>query len=434
VGASLRFIAAASAIGSVIEWYDLFVYGSLVVVLSEDFFPTNNPSVSVFYALAAFVAGAAVRPIGGALFGRIGDMAGRKRAFLLTVIIMGIGAVLTGLLPTYAVIGIAAPALLLTLRMVQGLALGGEFGGATVYLAEHAPSSSRGAWTSLVQASGTLGLLLSSGVVLVTSLSLGQTAFAQWGWRIPFLFSSILVIFAVMMRLRLIETPLFSELVAQNKTSKAPVKDALANKINLRAVIIALAIVSGSSVIWHTAQFYSSVFMQTTLKLSFSDSSMITFSALALGAPFFVLFGWLSDRVGRKRVVLLGNLLGAAFLIPIYLAMNASSHPPYLPALILLSFSQVLISAMVYGPLGAYLVESFPTRVRFTSLAVAYGVGTGDIGDGTLLIAPAIVLATGNVFAGLIWCVSVPLLTLLVGLVFMKETRGTNLAEGPVAG
>jgi MFS family permease len=431
VGTSIRFVAAASVMGSLIEWYDLFVYGSLVVVLSSSFFPAQNPSVSVLYALGAFVAGAAVRPLGGAVFGRIGDRVGRKRAFLLTVVIMGVGATLTGLLPTYAAVGILAPLLLVTLRLVQGLALGGEFGGATVYLAEHAPGSSRGLWTSLVQASGTMGLLLSSGVVLVTRLALGQAAFALWGWRIPFLLSSVLVLVAIALRLRLTETPLFSELLAKGKTSRAPLRETFADRVNLRVLLVAFVVVSGSSVIWHTAQFYSSVFMQTSLKLSFSDSSMVTFAALGLGAPFFVFFGWVSDRVGRKKVILLGNLLGGLLLLPIYLWMSSVSNPPEIVALAGLAFAQVFVSAMVYGPLGAYLVESFPTRVRYTSLAIAYGIGTGDVGDGTLLIAPALAIATGSIFAGLVWSTVVPLVALAVGLVYMKETRRVELSEGP---
>jgi MFS family permease len=428
VGASIRFVAAASVIGSLIEWYDLFVYGSLVVVLSSAFFPAQNLSISVLYALGAFVAGAAVRPLGGAVFGRIGDRVGRKRAFLLTVVVMGVGATFTGLLPTYGVVGILAPILLVALRMVQGLALGGEFGGATVYLAENAPGRSRGAWTSLVQVSGTMGLLLSSGVVLATRLALGQSAFTLWGWRIPFLLSSVLVVGAVALRLRLSETPAFSELLAGGKTSRAPLRETFADRANLRVLLVAFVVVSGSSVIWHTAQFYSSVFMQTSLKLSFSDSSLVTFTALALGAPFFVFFGWVSDRVGRKKVILLGNLLGL-LLLPIYLVMGSSSNPPNLLALSGLAFAQVFISSMVYGPLGAYLVESFPTRIRYTSLAIAYGIGTGDVGDGTLLIAPALAIATGNVFAGLAWSTVVPLVAVAVGLAFMKETRSIELSE-----
>jgi MFS family permease len=421
-------VAAASVVGSIIEWYDLFVYGSLVVVLSGVFFPSSDPSVSVLYALGAFVAGAAVRPLGGAVFGRIGDKTGRKGAFLLTVIVMGVGAFLTGLLPSYSAIGIAAPMLLVTLRIIEGLALGGEFGGATVYLAEHAPSGSKGAWTSLVQASGTLGLLLSSGVVLVTRTAVGQAAFTSWGWRVPFLLSAVLVLIAVYLRLRLTETPLFTELAESRMTSRAPIREALSDRQNARKLALALVIISGSSVIWHTAQFYSSVFMQTTLKLSFSDASLATFVALALGAPFFVAFGRLSDRLGRKKVILLGNLLSVA-LFPVFLGLHYFSNPVNIFGLAALAFVQVVISAMVYGPLGAYLVETFPTRVRYTSIAISYGVGTGDIGDGTLLIAPWLALVTGNVYAGFAWITVVPLAAALVGLIYMRETRQVDLAK-----
>ncbi|MDG6900364.1 MAG: MFS transporter [Nitrososphaerota archaeon] len=424
---SLGFVAAASVIGSVIEWYDLFVYGSLVVVLSSVFFPAKDPSVSLLSALAAFVAGAAVRPLGGAVFGRIGDRMGRKHAFLLTVVIMGTGATLTGLLPTYASVGVLAPALLVTLRLIQGLALGGEAGGATIYLAEHAPSSSRGAWTSLVQASSVLGLLLSSSMVLLTRVYLGQAAFTNWGWRVPFLFSAVLVMVAVILRLRLRETPLFADLLARKETSKAPIREALGTRANLRPLLVALAVVSGSSVIWHTSQFYSSIFMQTSLKLSVSDATTVTAAALALGAPFFALFGWLSDRVGRKKVILVGNLL-CVLLVPIYSTMSAYSKPPDILVLAGLGFLQVFISAMVYGPLGAYLVESFPTRVRYTSFGVAFGVGTGDVGDGTVLIAPALVVATGSIFAGLLWSTAVPLVALAIGIAYMLETKGADLS------
>jgi MFS family permease len=427
---SLRFVAAASMMGTVIEWYDLFVYGSLVVVLSGVFFPTQNPSDSILLALGAFVAGAAVRPLGGAVFGRLGDRMGRRRAFLLTVLVMGTCAFLTGLLPTYDAVGILAPVLLVALRVTEGLALGGEIGGATVYLAEHAPKDSRGFWTSLLQASGTIGLLISSTVVLVSRLSLSQAAFSDWGWRVPFLFSAVLVVAAVWLRLKLTETPLFAELLAKGKTSTAPIRETFADKRNLRTLLIALLVISGSSVIWHTAQFYSSVFMQTTLKVGFEDASLVTVAALAIGSPFFIFFGWLSDRVGRRRVILLGNLLALLFL-PVYLGLQAFSNPPNLLGLACLVFVQVFVSAMVYGPLGAYLVESFPTRIRYTSLAIAYGVGTGDIGDGTLVIAPWLALVTGNIFAGLIWILVIPLLAVAGGLRLMQETRGTDLSDDP---
>jgi MFS family permease len=353
---------------------------------------------------------------------------GRKRAFLLTVVIMGAGAFLTGLLPTYSTVGVLSPILLVALRITEGLALGGEVGGATVYLAEHVPRESRGKWTSLIQASGSVGLLISSAVVLVSRLSLSQEAFTDWGWRIPFLFSAVLVLAAVWLRLKLAETPLFTELVARGKISKAPIRETFADRANLKTLLVALLVVSGSSVIWHTAQFYSSVFMQTTLKMSFTDASLVTVTALALGSPFFVFFGWLSDRVGRKRVILLGNLLGLGFL-PVFIGMRGLSNPLNLFGVALLVFLQVFVSAMVYGPLGAYLVESFPTRIRYTSLGIAYGVGTGDIGDATLLIAPWLALLTGNIFAGFLWIAAVPLATLAGGIRFMKETGGTQLSD-----
>ncbi len=426
---TLSFVTIASTLGSVIEWYDLFVYGALVVVLSRVFFPSPTPALSLLAALAAFVSGAAVRPFGGAVFGRLGDLVGRKFAFLLSIIVMGVGATFTGLLPTYASVGLVAPALLLTVRVVQGLALGGEYGGAAIYIAEHAPDSSRGYWTGYIQATATCGLLLSLAVVLATRVSLGQDDFLLWGWRVPFLMSSVLVVIAVLLRWRLKETPIFTKLKIAKKTSDAPLTESLANKMNLRLVFLALVIVSGSSVIWHTAQFYSMIFMQTVLKLDFLTSGLIMLPALLLGAPFFVLFGWLSDRVGRKRVLLLANLLGAIALLPLYIGMRAFSNPPNVPVLATLVFVQVLLSAMAYGPLAAFLVELFPARIRYTSLSVAHGVGTGDIGDGTVLIAPALVLATGNIYAGLIWSVAVPLIVLSVGLRFMRETRQIKIWE-----
>lgn len=428
---TLSFITLTSTLGSVIEWYDLFVYGALVVVLSRVFFPSPTPALSLIAALAAFVAGAAVRPFGGAVFGRLGDLVGRKFAFLLSIIVMGVGATFTGLLPTYASVGLVAPALLLIVRVLQGLALGGEYGGAAIYIAEHAPDRSRGYWTGYIQATATCGLLLSLAVVLATRVSLGQDDFLLWGWRVPFLMSSVLVVIAILLRWRLKETPIFTKLKNAGKTSDAPLRESMTNKMNLRLVFLALVVVSGSSVIWHTAQFYSMIFMQTVLNLDFLTSGLIMLPALLLGAPFFVLFGWLSDKVGRKKILLLANLSGAIALIPLYVGMRTFSSPPNIPLLATLVFLQVLLSAMAYGPLAAFLVELFPARIRYTSLSISHGVGTGDIGDGTVLIAPALVLATGNIYTGLTWSVAVPLITLLVGLRYMRETRQIKIWEEP---
>ena len=419
---TLRSVVIASTLGSVIEWYDLFVYGSLVVVLAGVFFPVQNPSVSLLYALAAFVAGAAVRPVGGAVFGRIGDKVGRKRAFVLTVLVMGLGATVTGLLPTYQEIGVLAPLLLVFVRIVQGLALGGEYGGAVIYIAEHTEAKSRGLWTSVTQASATVGLLLSTAVVFVSRLSLSPSAFTSWGWRVPFVLSSVLILMAYFARRRLEETPPFTSLKDEGNLSSSPLRESVADRANLRTMLVALVVVSGSSVIWHTAQFYSTVFMQSTLKIDLLTSTSVILVALALAAPLYMVFGWLSDRLGRLKLLLLANFLGALAILPLYVGMKAASSPPNIPLLVLLVFAQTALGAMAYGPLAAYLTELFPTRIRYTSLSIPYGIGTGDIGDGTLLIAPALALATGNIFAGLAWSSLVPLFTLVVSLAFARGT------------
>jgi MFS family permease len=421
------YITAAAAVGSIIEWYDLFVYGSLVVILSRVFFPEQNPALSVLYAIAAFVAGAAVRPFGGLVFGRIGDRVGRKYAFLLTIVVMGVGAVTTGLLPTYATAGILAPLSLMTLRVIQGLALGGEWGGASIYIAEHVPDERRGYWTSFIQATATLGLLISSGVVLAIRLSLGQAAFGEWGWRIPFLLSAVLVGIAIFMRMKLKETPLFTKLKEMRNTSASPIKEAFGSKSNLKLMLVALLVVSGSSVVWHTGQFYANIYMQTTLKIDFVSSSTVTLIALAAGAPFFILFGWLSDKIGRKKILLLGSLFAAISYLPLYIGMKEFSNPPNVPVLTGLLFFQIFFSAMCYGPLSAFLVELFPAKVRYTSMSVPYGIGTGDVGDGTVLISPAIVVATGNIFSGLVWPIAIPLLTFCLGLLYLRESRETKI-------
>ncbi len=409
------------------EWYDLFVYGSLVVVLSVVFFPVQGSVPPILPAIGAFVAGAAVRPLGGAVFGRFGDLIGRKFAFILTTVVMGLGSVVVGLLPTYSQAGLWAPTALVVLRILQGLALGGEYGGGTIYVAENTADGSRGYWTSFIQSAATLGLLLSSSVVLVTRLFLGNDAFQSWGWRIPFLGASLLVVLAVTIRWRLTETPLFSALKEMGRTSLSPLSDSIARRENLKLILSALALVSGASVVWHTAQFYTSIFMQSTLKIDFLTSSIVTVTALAIGAPFFVFFGWLSDRIGRLRVILTGTVLGAATFYPIYYAMSLYSRPANILVLAGLLFLQVFFSAMCYGPLGAFLVEYFPANIRYTSVSISHGVGTGDIGDGTLVIAPLVALVVGNIYAGLIWSFAVPVLTSVIAALFIKETKKTSI-------
>jgi MFS family permease len=420
-------IFAAAMIGSIVEWYDLFVYGSLVVVLSSVFFPANGTVPPILPAIGAFVAGAAVRPLGGAVFGRFGDLIGRKFAFVLTTIVMGVGSILIGLLPTFQQIGVLAPIALVLLRILQGLALGGEYGGGVIYIAENTSDRNRGHWTSFAQAASTVGLLLASSVAILTRLLLGNVAFMNWGWRIPFLGASVLLVIALVIRWRLFETPLFLILKRNKKTSKSPLSETLRYNSNLRRVFLALMIVSGASVVWHTAQFYTAIFMQNTLKIDFLATGMVTVIALALGAPFYVIFGHLSDRVGRLKVMLAGTALGGICFYPTYYALNLYSHPVNIPVLTGLLFIQILFSAMCYGPMGAFLVEYFPARIRYTSMSISHGVGTGDVGDGTLLIAPVLVLVIGNIYAGLIWSTMAPILVSIFGAWLVKETNETRI-------
>ncbi len=420
-------ILGAALVGSIIEWYDLFVYGSLVVTLSVVFFPSNGIVPPILPSLGAFVAGAAVRPLGGALFGRYGDLIGRKFAFIMTTVIMGLGSVFVGFLPTYNQVGIWAPITLVLLRILQGLALGGEYGGAAIYIAENTIDRNRGFWTSFTQSASTVGLLLASLVALLTRLYLGNAAFQSYGWRIPFLGASVLLVIALIIRLKLTETPLYSTLKSVKKTSSSPLSDSVIKKANLKLILIALLVVSGSSVVWHTAQFYTSIFMQNTLKIDFLTAVTITVAALALGAPFFVFFGWLSDKIGRLKIMLLGSVLGALTFYPIYYLIDRYSHPANVPVLAGLLFVQIVFSAMCYGPLGAFLVEFFPAKIRYTSISISHGIGTGDIGDGTLVIAPILVLLLGNIYAGLIWSSVVPIATSLVAFFLVKETKATSI-------
>lgn len=423
-------ILGAAFVGSVVEWYDLFVYGSLVVTLSVVFFPSGGGAIPpILPALGAFVAGAAVRPLGGALFGRYGDMIGRKSAFLMTTVVMGLGSILVGLLPTYAEVGLLAPVSLVILRVIQGLALGGEYGGAAIYIAENTGDANRGLWTSFTQSASTLGLLLASSVALITRLYLGNVAFQSWGWRIPFLGASPLLLIALAVRWKLMETALFSRLKASGKTSSSPLADSLTKRDNLRLIILAIIIVSGASVVWHTAQFYTSIFMQNTLKIDYLTSATVTVTALALGSPFFILFGWLSDRIGRLKIILAGSILGAATFYPSYQLIASRSAPPDVPTLTGLLLLQIILSAMCYGPLAAFLVEFFPAKIRYTSISISHGIGTGDIGDATLLIAPILVLAVGSPYSGLVWSTLAPLATSLVAWRLIREKRTSIWAE-----
>jgi MFS family permease len=423
-------VIAASAAGTMIEWYDFYIFGSLAAVISSQFFPSDNPTAGFLLTLATFATGFAVRPFGAIFFGRIGDLVGRKYAFLMTLLIMGGATTAIGLLPTYGTAGIIAPIILVVLRLLQGLALGGEYGGAAVYVAEHVPDSKRGFYTSFIQITATLGLFVSLGVILGVRLPMGEEAFRAWGWRIPFLISFLLVGLSLYIRLKLKESPLFAQLKKQGKTSSAPLKDSFGNKRNWKVILLALfGATAGQAVVWYTGQFYALFFLQNVLQVNFVTANIIVAVALALGMPFFVFFGALSDKIGRKRVMMAGNLIAALSYFPIYQAMKAFSAPANPVALTALVFIQVIFVTMVYGPIAAYLVEAFPAKIRYTSLSLPYHLGNGLFGGFTPFIAALVVAATGNIYAGLFYPVTVALVTFVVGSLYLKETRHVSIWE-----
>ena len=325
---SERKVILASSLGTVFEWYDFYLYGLLATVISAQFFSGVNETTGFIFALAAFAAGFAVRPFGALVFGRIGDLVGRKNTFLVTMGLMGASTFLVGVLPSYASIGVAAPILLVLLRLVQGLALGGEYGGAATYVAEHAPDGKRGLFTSFIQTTATLGLFAALGVVIVIRSVMGEAAFADWGWRIPFLISIILLGISLWIRLQLEESPVFKQMKAEGTTSKAPLTEAFGRWDNLKFVLIALfGAVAGQAVVWYSGQFYALFFLEKTLKVDGATANILIAIALALGTPFFIFFGWLSDKVGRKPIILAGCALAALSYFPAFQMLTAAANP-----------------------------------------------------------------------------------------------------------
>ena len=421
-------VIAASSAGTVIEWYDFYIFGSLAAVLSAVFYPEANQTISLLKWLATFAAGFAVRPFGALVFGRIGDMVGRKYAFLMTLLIMGGSTAAIGLLPGYGTLGIFAPILLVTLRLLQGLALGGEYGGAAVYVAEHAPDNRRGFYTSFIQITATFGLFVSLLVILGTKNAMSDADFKAWGWRIPFLLSAVLVVVSYYIRARMAESPLFEKLKAEGKTSASPIADSYGTAERWKVFFtVLLGATAGQAVVWYTGQFYALIFLQTTLKVPLDTSYKIVALALLLGTPFFVVFGALSDAIGRKKIIMAGCLLAGLTYIPIYHGMASNAEPLNFPVLVGLVFLQVLYVTMVYGPIAAFLVESFPARIRYTSLSLPYHFGNGWFGGFTPVIATSIVAATGNRYAGLWFPIAISLMTFVVGSVLLRETKDQGI-------
>jgi MFS family permease len=442
----LPFVIGASAAGTVIEWYDFYLYGVLAAFFATQFFPPGNEVAALLSSLATFGAGFAVRPFGAAFFGRIGDIIGRKFTFLITISLMGGATALVGVLPTFAQIGVLAPIILVFLRLAQGLALGGEYGGAAIYVAEHAPDHERGKYTSWIQTTATVGLLLALAVIAFFRVSMGDAAFREYGWRIPFILSAVLVVFALIIRLRLQETPLFTRLKAEGRSSTSPWRESFGDPANRKLIILALlGMTAGQAVVWYQGQFQALFFMQNILGLGYLNSYLVVGTAIVLATPFFIVFGRLSDRIGRKPIILGGCLIAALTYYPIYNLMFAVANPvanpktdpavtstfistnPNLAALIALVWIQVVFVTMVYGPIAAFLVEFFPARIRYTSLSIPYHIGNGWFGGFLPLIAASLFAATGNIYAGLIYPIVVALLTAAIGWRYIRETKDVRI-------
>ncbi len=535
----------ASSLGTVFEWYDFYLYGSLAAIIAKQFFSGLDPSAAFIFALLAFAAGFIVRPFGALVFGRLGDMIGRKYTFLVTILIMGLSTFIVGVLPSYEAIGVAAPVVLIGLRMLQGLALGGEYGGAATYVAEHAPQGKRGAYTAWIQTTATMGLFLSLMVILGTRTALGEASFTAWGWRIPFLVSILLLGVSVWIRLSMNESPAFRKMKEEGRTSKAPISESFGQWKNLKLVILALfGLVAGQAVVWYTGQFYALFFLTTVLKVDASTANILVAVSLLIGTPFFVLFGTLSDRIGRKPIIMAGLALAVLTYFPLFemltqaanpalaqaqglakvvvradpascsfqgspvarevdftsacdiakraLAQNSASYrnealaagqptiiqigkqelrPPtgalaagghkfdeasgkaiaqfkqevvaalraagYPSAadpaqmdhamIVLILTLLVIYVTMVYGPIAAMLVELFPTRIRYTSMSLPYHIGNGWFGGLMPTIAFAMVAQNGDIYHGLWYPVVIAGLTLVVGLLFVRETKDVDI-------
>jgi MFS family permease len=511
-----RRVIFASSLGTVFEWFDFYLYGTLAVFFGALFFPPGNETAAFLASLATFGAGFAVRPLGALLFGRVGDLIGRKYTFLITIIVMGASTALVGVLPTYAQIGVWAPILLVTLRLAQGLALGGEYGGAATYVAEHAPPGQRGYYTSWIQTTATLGFFLSLAVILGCRIGFGETAFREWGWRVPFLVSVILLGVSVYIRLKLEEWPLFLEIKASGTQSRAPLTESFGAWPNLKIVLLALfGATAGQGVVWYTGQFYALFFLQNTLKVDFALSYELVGVALLIGTPLFVVFGRLSDRIGRKRIIVAGCVLAMLTLFPIFrglthyanpalaefearaaivvegrnchfnvfakpstdcdrardfltkaglsyrsqdratdgvattiagkrlegfdeaayrAALQGSGYPDAadparvnVPMTVLLLVILMVYVTMVYGPIAAFLVELFPTRIRYSSMSLPYHIGNGWFGGFLPFIAAALVVKSGNIYYGLWYPIVVAGITAAIGGWLIRDRSRIDL-------
>jgi MFS family permease len=460
-------VILASSVGTMLEWYDFYIFGSLTVVLSQKFYPQGNPTFALIAYLSTFAVGFMVRPFGALFFGRIGDLVGRKYAFLVTLTIMGFGTFLIGLMPTYATAGWFAPIALIAIRVFQGLALGGEYGGAAIYVAEHVPDNKRGYWTSYIQITATLGLFFSVITVVILQFYMTPANFQAYGWRIPFLLSVILVMISLYIRLKMAESPIFTQIKSTGMSSAQPLKDAFTQWPNFKLVLISLlGATAGQGVVWYTGQYYALFYLQTILKVNLRTSFIIVAVAMLLGMPFFTVFGALSDKIGRKKIIMAGCLLAVLTYYPIYHAMESAAgnhvitfksqlNPvtkaptltpltadpadpnklvpakeaanPNVPLLMLLVFIQVLYVTMVYGPIAAYLVEAFPAKIRYSSFSLPYHIGNGVFGGLVPLVGIYVCYLTGNIYSGLWYPMAVAAMTFIVGSFLLKETVNVKI-------
>ena len=486
-------VILASSIGTLIEWYDFYIFGALEPIIAQKFFPAGNPTLATLAALATFAAGFLVRPFGAIFFGRLGDLVGRKYTFLLTLLLMGGATFAIGCVPEYSVIGMAAPIIILLLRLVQGLALGGEYGGAATYVSEHCNAKERGFYTSFIQTTATLGLFLSLSVIYLTKLLVGAEAFSEWGWRIPFIISVLLVGLSVYIRMKMQESPLFAKAKSEGKTSKNPLKESFGRKANLKIVLLALfGATAGQGVVWYTGQFYANAFIQKTMLVVDDQRIPLMLFAIVLATPFFIVFGRLSDKIGRKWIMMFGILIAVLTYRPIYSAMlnlsdvkskteltektitetkntvsaNGDSTKISIVSksfsdgsslkesskitgsgakaktelkkefmlsssgwwtLMLLVFIQIFYVTMVYGPIAAFLVELFPTRIRYTSMSLPYHVGNGIFGGLTPFIATA--LAVSGALNGLWYPIIIGAFTFVIGAIFLSNKIDDDVSD-----
>ena len=415
-----RALIASIITGTTIEWYDFYLYFILLTVMQPAFFPGTDSLAGWLKGLAANATGFLIRPVGAVFFGRLGDLAGRKSAFLVTLLLMGGATTAIGLLPSYAKIGVAAPILLVVMRLLQGFALGGEYGGAATYVAENVPDGERGYYTSFVQTTASVGLLVAMATILGVQRIMGTEDFERWGWSLPFVFSLFLLAVAGWVRTNLGESPLWEEMRRQNRLSPEPLVDAA---LNWKKLVIALfGATAGQGVIWYTAQFYSTVFMTKSLGLPREIAWTVLSVALICAIPLFIVFGALSDRIGRKRMMVTGNLLAAISFIPIYILMSKAAAPFNAVLMTGLVFLQVVLVTMTYGPIAAFLTEWFPARSRYISLSIPYHLGNGVFGGLVPVLAANLSFGTNNRYIGLLWPCGIALMTAVIGALFLPET------------